>query len=768
MKKRKPPLLLFLLPLLFLSIFLKESTNLNSSIEYRKTCDPQQVGVQTIINGLDTCTIISSLAAPGNPSNLFAFYPFDFTVSNPSIAMDQSGYNIHIPFNGPTPIEDRFGKSNSALHFDGNDNLTIPHNSFFETPPLSLSFWFRKTNNSIIDIGNEKLCTKGYIPIRMLNFELKESIIACDTFTLQVNSGDNENGKGDDSLNVQCLVSPYNWHHVVATFNQITTLEDTIYEQRLYFNGIGVDSFFKEGAIFAYNYDNLVFSSSGNDFTGDIDDIRLYNRKLKDNEIQELYSAQSNFICPTTYTYEVTCDPTMIGRDTSYTNDSIYVQITGLAGPIDNQDQVIHLPLDSTAQFSTINLSGSPIYAGVFPTHSYINDSCGNALSAIHFDQDIVDVVYDHILDATEFSTSFWFKKTNDIIHNNDINPNGPNREGLVLRGDSTFEENSTFAITISKENTPGENSLPPFDLGFNVSNFAENFTIKQNAVIYPDKWYHVVATFSESNSCQQLFLNGDKVFSCAFEGALNLNSNYNIRIGTSSSASATYFNGDIDEFRYYNRIVTDAEVQRLGEFQCNLTQIDTAICENEIFEINGSQYTEADTFDVALENIHGCDSLVRVYLSVLQNSDLTEIDTVICENEIFEFDDSQYTEADTFDVVLKNIYSCDSLVRIYLSVSQQCDDIEIFNPLLTPNEDGFNEEVVFDILDDYPNNLLTVFNRYGQVVFEASPYDNTWKGTSRETNETLPDGTYYYILELGDGQKVLKGYITLLSSKVK
>jgi len=40
-----------------------------------------------------------------------------------------------------------------------------------------------------------------------------------------------------------------------------------------------------------------------------------------------------------------------------------------------------------------------------------------------------------------------------------------------------------------------------------------------------------------------------------------------------------------------------------------------------------------------------------------------------------------------------------------------------------------------------YPNNQLTILNRWGHVVYKAAPYQNNWYGTFE--GKDLPDGTY-------------------------
>ncbi|QLG44515.1 T9SS type B sorting domain-containing protein [Costertonia aggregata] len=78
-----------------------------------------------------------------------------------------------------------------------------------------------------------------------------------------------------------------------------------------------------------------------------------------------------------------------------------------------------------------------------------------------------------------------------------------------------------------------------------------------------------------------------------------------------------------------------------------------------------------------------------------------------------------------------------------------------------SPNGDGRNEFFVISGIANFPNNSLQVFDRYGNKVFEANRYDNTWDGTGN--NGDLPRGTYFYLLDLGNGTDVRKGWIQII-----
>ncbi|RAV27452.1 hypothetical protein DN748_18625 [Sinomicrobium soli] len=76
-----------------------------------------------------------------------------------------------------------------------------------------------------------------------------------------------------------------------------------------------------------------------------------------------------------------------------------------------------------------------------------------------------------------------------------------------------------------------------------------------------------------------------------------------------------------------------------------------------------------------------------------------------------------------------------------------------------SPNGDGFNDTFVIDGIQLYPNNTLEVYNRYGNLVFRTSGYDNDWEGIANKSGaimekDRLPGGTYYYVLNTGTGIK--------------
>jgi gliding motility-associated-like protein len=92
--------------------------------------------------------------------------------------------------------------------------------------------------------------------------------------------------------------------------------------------------------------------------------------------------------------------------------------------------------------------------------------------------------------------------------------------------------------------------------------------------------------------------------------------------------------------------------------------------------------------------------------------------------------------------------------------------EIGIYNAM-SPNGDGKNEMFYIENIDKLPDtkeNKVTIFNRWGSVVFETTNYDNAgnvFKGIGNNGSE-LPPGTYYYSIEFTSGAPKRTGFLSL------
>jgi gliding motility-associated-like protein len=69
--------------------------------------------------------------------------------------------------------------------------------------------------------------------------------------------------------------------------------------------------------------------------------------------------------------------------------------------------------------------------------------------------------------------------------------------------------------------------------------------------------------------------------------------------------------------------------------------------------------------------------------------------------------------------------------------------------------------------ISNFPHNNVKIYNRWGNLVYEADHYVGDWDGYSNgkrvmNNKERLPVGTYYYVIDLGDGHEPFVGYLYL------
>lgn len=88
-------------------------------------------------------------------------------------------------------------------------------------------------------------------------------------------------------------------------------------------------------------------------------------------------------------------------------------------------------------------------------------------------------------------------------------------------------------------------------------------------------------------------------------------------------------------------------------------------------------------------------------------------------------------------------------------------DDINMPN-VFTPNGDGINDTWVIGGINTYPNPVVQVYNRNGQLIFRsvgvgAAAWDGTYKG------KNVPAGNYYYIVDLSTNGIKLSGSVTVI-----
>lgn len=81
----------------------------------------------------------------------------------------------------------------------------------------------------------------------------------------------------------------------------------------------------------------------------------------------------------------------------------------------------------------------------------------------------------------------------------------------------------------------------------------------------------------------------------------------------------------------------------------------------------------------------------------------------------------------------------------------------------ISPNNDGANDFFTILGIDRYDDHEVSIYNRWGNLVFRSDNYNNDWDGTRK--GKPLPAGTYFYVIRLDvkePGGAILKGSLTL------
>jgi gliding motility-associated-like protein len=89
-----------------------------------------------------------------------------------------------------------------------------------------------------------------------------------------------------------------------------------------------------------------------------------------------------------------------------------------------------------------------------------------------------------------------------------------------------------------------------------------------------------------------------------------------------------------------------------------------------------------------------------------------------------------------------------------YAVAAADCDFTLTIYDVITPNGDGKNDIWVIGGIEFYPNSVLQVVDKWGDIVYEKKGYDNSFTGISSRNNQELPSGTYYYVLKLNGANK--------------
>ena len=250
-----------------------------------------QVADNPLVLSMDTDKqFTAKFKASGLNTGLVAYYPFNGN------ANDESGNGNHGTVYGATLAEDRLGDSNSAYTFDGYDDyVEVPNSSrnLDITGQFTLAAWVNPASLSYDQRSRPIIWKNSQCNINQDNYFLAYgySVDSSPKFVVGLEeTSSNVNGR---NFHIASHIhDPGLWYHVTGVYDGTNLL--------VFVNGVqeGINNI---GAINPYTglcalrIGNILNSNHDNKgvFDGAIDEVRIYNRALSQDEITALYNNYS-------------------------------------------------------------------------------------------------------------------------------------------------------------------------------------------------------------------------------------------------------------------------------------------------------------------------------------------------------------------------------------------------------------------------------------------------------------------------------------------
>ena len=113
--------------------------------------------------------------------------------------------------------------------------------------------------------------------------------------------------------------------------------------------------------------------------------------------------------------------------------------------------------------------------------------------------------------------------------------------------------------------------------------------------------------------------------------------------------------------------------------------------------------------------------------------------------------------DVDSFTYYIENAVSSDT-ATVFIEI--HCEELIVYSGF-SPNNDGTNDSWIIEGIEDFPNNTVLVFNRWGNQVYDKKGYTNSESWNGDWNDKHLPDGTYFYVIDDGEGNRY-SGYVQI------
>lgn len=207
-------------------------------------------------------------------------------------------------------------------------------------------------------------------------------------------------------------------------------------------------------------------------------------------------------------------------------------------------------------------------------------------------------------------------------------------------------------------------------------------------------------------------------------------------QVGSTMSLSSTVGEAVVQSLFSVSRILTQGFQQPEGG---NDSLVD--------YEVINESCPGAKNGSIFINSVTGCPGPYTISISLVGDTIPLGADTLGIGN---------------YNVVITGSTSCSYTTQIFVGLDSDEDCTLKFYTGITPNGDGKNDVWIIENIEQFPDNNVQIYNRWGQQVWDADGYDNSnivWKGFGNNGGVMIT-ATYFYVAKV-EG-KVYRGWVEL------
>jgi hypothetical protein len=342
------------------------------------------------------------------------------------------------------------------------------------------------------------------------------------------------------------------------------------------------------------------------------------------------------------------------------------------------------------------------------------------------------------------FTISFWIKNNLNINH---------------LGAHIWHKPNGSLTFGIS-----GDNTISFLKQG--VQSILTSNCILQN------NWTHIV--FTKSGDFHKLFVNGtiDNIVNLNINLSSSINQQIKVGYASQGGNNGSYrFDGNLDEFSTWNRVLSNCEIQDLYHSQLGFTTINAGfnqnICSGEEVTLQGFGGNSFSWNNGVLDNVPfapvqssyyiltgtdslGCIGTDSVQITVLNSSSSSQTQTAL-DTYTWPVNNQTYTETGTYSDTLVNAAGCDSIVTLNLTLSYTgINELNTSQLVVSPNPTKDNFSITgLELLGTITS--LEIKDAAGKVVKVLNPTTTNFSCVG------LKAGVYFLAVTSNKTERVIK-----------